>query len=621
MVIFEEFPEGDAYWMVKSIDRFRLPHGLSESASIDVLLQQIDPALGRRADRVSATEISRVLGIPDDGQPTFQQAKIHVGSLPAVRIGQIFQRQAYRGEFPTRTATISLPCAEKSCSAYRLDQKLPAPSGWDARQSYYVLGSRQFHVLPTWRQQQVLTAKTSDQVLAVIPRTAIFQRFYGPHSEMAVALTAGPWEMVRHRLLFEGEMENGLRTRNAVELEEWHLVLETLIPDDFRWHVALMYFDDYARTQVRRLYSDARAQQSSGDHWFCTATLPFDPRYPMQLRVKGYALAPGRDRPPSMLVTSILGATAPVYVPRLAWSRRNSGEEGDNVITVDEPGPYGGKQSRGDRQKRPPRVGSTHAPSRNGAVSGFETDSFEWIGGCEERVLPKETSKRYTGGAPPRPPDAQQGSDSTAKPVSGGQAGTSLRMAAKVRPRVQHFENLIAALDGLVKTADVQAFHIVQPSDPALRAERGGRIVWDLIERNVLNQGQKPKNRWRLIDGRLKPGQQPSGRTVLVIRVTRNARDILLFEIECRASEQGFALAGLALPADGSGDPHQISLSMLAAIVRNEGRNLSAAARSVAEGISGASGASRKHHFVVREDTKRLDPASLKRFIDHCTAA
>lgn len=95
MVIFEEFPDGDAYWMVKSVDRFRTPHALSESAAIDVLLQQIDPKLGRRADRASAAEISRVLGIPSDGQPTLRQARIHVGSLPGVRIGQVFHHQAY----------------------------------------------------------------------------------------------------------------------------------------------------------------------------------------------------------------------------------------------------------------------------------------------------------------------------------------------------------------------------------------------------------------------------------------------------------------------------------------------------------------------------------------------
>lgn len=620
MVIFEEFPEGNAYWLVKSVDRFRLPHAMSESASVGVLLQQIGTEFCQRASSAGPGEIADLFAIPSDQQPTFRVAWIHAGSLPAVRAGQIYSQQTYRSELPTEVLTLDLAHAERSSLAFRLDQDVPAPEGWDPRRPHRILLSAELFVERDWRPQRGIVASTSDGRKVFIPRIAIFQRFYGPHSEMADALTSGPWDMVRQRLVCDAQLKNGLRTRAAPELNEWHLVLQTLIPDEFRWHVALFNFDEYAQRQVRALHGEATAQQSgrSDAEWFCTATLPFNPEYPLKLRVKGYGLRPTRNRPQgAFLVTSIVGASAPQYLPGLAWARANDGREGTEVIEVDGPKPFGNRGSRNGRDRGLPRVGSTHAPATNGAVSGFETDTFEWMGTLTERQQVKDSSQRHTGGGTPAP-EPHTGTDSTAKPVAGGQAGTKLQMTSKVRPQVAHFENLLLCLQQLTQSADIDGFSVVQPADASQRAERGGRIVWDLLEREVLVHGMRPKRRWRMLSGRGAANETLTGRTVLVVDVTRKGRSILLFEVECRSSETGFLLAALTSTKDARVNGQSICNRMMREIINAEGKYLLAVAKRVAEGDPALQGRAFKHQYVTEGKVSRLDPAALLRFLQQC---
>jgi hypothetical protein len=623
MVIFEEFPAGDSYWLVKAVDRFRAPHAMTESASVGILLQEVDENLGRRTSRLKHDQIASLLGLSSGGTPpTFRVARIHVGSLPSIRTGQIYQQKSYRAELPTQTRTLKLPKAEKSMRAVQLDEQLPPPAGWNPRMPHRLLQSGEYFVEPNWRAQRVATMTTSEGHEVVIPRIAIFQRFYGPHSEMADALTSGPWDEVRHRLLCDKELASGLQTRDAVELGEWHLVLQTLIPDDFRWHIALFNFDPYAQRQVRTLHSESLVQRHgrSDGEWFCTATLPFNPEYPLTLRVKGYELTKTRARPNgAFLVTSILGASAPTYVPDLAWERTNSGATGNEIVPIDGPRPYGNKGSRNPRNDPLPRVGAEHAPPTNAPVTGFVTDTFEWLGVQKERKLEKESSKQYSdgasGGTPPQP---GPGPDSTAKPVSGGQAGASLRMAAKVRPAVVQFENLLHCLASLKQSGAIDDFDIVQPDDPAQRAERGGRIVWDLIEKEVLDEGVRPKRGWRMLAGRAGRDEIPAGRTVLITEVKRKGESCLLFEVEYRQKESGFLLAALSLPRERSSARQPICKAMLSNIISSEGKHLDVAARQVAAAFPPIRGGATKHQFVVDEKGTRLERNVVIRLLNSC---
>lgn len=629
MLKFEGFPEGDDLWMVKCIDRFRIPHAMTESASVDVRLQRVKGLSAQQAARADARQIHDFFGGTERGPDAFLNVRVHAASLPALRVGQLFQNGEYRVELPTQSITVELPLAEKSGRAYILNDQLTPPPGWSAKHPYRLLTTREFDLCEAdWRSHRVLLVKEKGDRDVILPRTVIFQRCYGPHSEMADAFTSGPWPNVRRRLVSDADFENGLKTRIAPELGEWHLVLQTLIPDDFRWHVALFAFDPYAERQARALFSEAQVQraergrQRNDASWFCPATLPYDPNYPLTLRLKGYGLRPSLARPQgAFLVTSILGIRLGQPLPRLAYNRANAGSEAPDVQDVDAPQPFGGKGGRNRNNSDRRMVGSTHAADTGGAVAGYNTDTFDWDGPLDERVLEKTSSKHYTG-AKQQPAKPVDGPDSTAKPLAGGQAGRHLQASAQVRPRVAHFDNLIDCLTSLRDANRIDRFDVIQPENADLRAERGGLLVWDLTEEEVRRSRQRPKRWWRMLTPRGSRDDSLVGRTVLIVEVRWKMFTALLFEVECRRSEQGYCMAAMIF--NGAPPPSQdaVCVQMMFAIVATEGRHLGAAAHTIAFGFGGRGDAYR-HRYLPTYTPKTLDPNSLMAFLikDHSKTA
>lgn len=617
MVKFEGFPEDDALWMVKCIDRFRLPHAATESASIDVRLQRVEASSARELARASRQQIHDLFGGNERGPSAFRNVRVHAGSLPALRPGQLFQNGEYRAELPAQIISVELPHAETSGHAGRLDELLDPPEDWPRRRPYPRLLAQEFDLLEAeWRHQKVLVLDGGDRDI-ILPRTVIFQRCYGPHSEMADAFASGNWETVRPRLLSDADFDNGLKTRAAPELNEWHLVLETLIPNGFRWHVALFAFHEYAQQQARALYSEAQAQRArrkNDPFWFCTATLPFDPNYPLTLRLKGYGLRPVPGRPKgTFLVTSIIGAKLGQPLPRLAYGRANDGTDAPEVVEVDAPKPYLGKEGRDRKSRDHRKVGSTCAPPTGGAVSAFPTDTFEWVGNLDERLLEKRTSKRYVGGFHPSVPSGD-GADSTAKPIAGGSAGRHLQMALEVRPRIAHFHNLIECLLALRKSQQISGFNVVQPENSDLRAESDGHIVWDLTEREVKSFGARPKRWWRMITPLGCKDRILLGRTLLVVEATWESSTALLFEIECRPKERGYRMPAMIFDASRPRNIDVLCGRMLREIVDREGRNLAKASHEIASAAGGRGGAYR-HRYVAQGGQKRLDSGNLMAFL------
>lgn len=611
MPIFDEFPEGDDFWLIKDIDRFCLPHALSESAAVDVLLQRMPPSIGRRASRATPDEIIELFGVamPED----YWTARVHVGSLPLLRVGHVYQNREYRSQLPGRVISFYLPEAERSARAHRLGDLLKPPPGWHEKMPYRPLVSAEYHIGQTWQSQQLLVIDGPDEQDVILPRMAIFQRFYGPHSEMADALTSGPWDKVYKRLVCETEFESGLRTQVASD-GEWQLVLDTRIPDEFRWLIALFHFDEYARKQVNALYAQAVVQREANKpnmQWFCTATLPFNPEYCMELRVKGYDLSPTRARPKgAFLVTSIVAASAPQYPPRLAYGRANSGETAEDVTPVDEPPPFGGSRSGNRRNSGGKRITSTHAPDPKTPESILEGDTFEWLGPLDERRQIKDSSKRYTGSPPPLP-ELQSGPGSTAKPVGGGQASEKVRANSGVREKVSQFEDLLTCIEVLTQRNVIGPHCVIQPRDSGLPGERGGRVVWNLYGDQFQPEGQR--GRWHLMSPGKNEGAGPYERAVLVVEFTYKAHEVLVFEVECRSSES-FLMAALAYPRGVDRDHSAICKAMLKKIVAAKGRHLDIAAANVANGFPLMKGHAFKHQYSPG-DKKCLDPDAFERFL------
>lgn len=619
MLKFEEFPAGDDFWMVKCIDRFRLPHAASESASVDVRLQRIDPGLAARAARAQPAEIHAAFGSAGRPEGSFHTASVHVGSLPALRVGQIFHRGQFKAELRATSRAVDLPNAEKSAEAWDLTSQMgKGPNGWKPELPYAILRPKEFDLGEAdLRAHQVLALRDKTGRDIVIPRIVIFQCFYGPHTEMADAVTSGPWEQIKKRLVSTADFENGLKTRDVPEKNEWHLVLETLVPNAFRWHIALPYFDPYAQIQARKLYSEAEVQRRrrKDRSWFCTATLPFNPEFPLRLRVKGYPLAPSKWRPEgAFLVTAILAAKPHQPLPLLAYGRANDGHDAPEVIEVDGPKPHSGSGSRPTEGSDRRSVTSLVAPPINSAVAQYLGDTFDWEDGLRDRLLVKTSSKHYTGSRLPAP-EPGSGADSTAKPVSGGQAARSAQVTTHVRPQIKHFANLVTCLHALKGSGFLSDFHIVQSENADLRTMRDGLHVWDFTEREVARAQARPKRRWRMITSRGEAESFARGRTMLVAELAWEGHGALLFEVECRPSEPGYLMGALIFEATAAVSRQAVIEQMFRAIVEAEGRRLGVAAAHVAAGCPSVAGAAFRHHYLKSAGDKRLDPDAMKMFL------
>lgn len=58
----DEFPNDGALWFIKWIDEFRLPHGLTRSASVKVILQRLPFSNPREVSKVGFNDLEKILG-------------------------------------------------------------------------------------------------------------------------------------------------------------------------------------------------------------------------------------------------------------------------------------------------------------------------------------------------------------------------------------------------------------------------------------------------------------------------------------------------------------------------------------------------------------------------------
>lgn len=197
--------------MVKCIDRFRLPHAATESASVDVRLQRVEGISAGQAARAPPKQIHELFGGNQRGPDAYRNVRVHAGFLPALRPGQLYRDGGYCAELPAEIITLKLPRAERSGRAGDLDELLQPPPHWPQGRPYRQLLAQEFDLSESaLRRQKVLVLNDGNRDV-ILPRTVIFQRFYGPRSEMADAFTSGTREAAWPRLWSDADFENGLK--------------------------------------------------------------------------------------------------------------------------------------------------------------------------------------------------------------------------------------------------------------------------------------------------------------------------------------------------------------------------------------------------------------------------
>jgi len=630
MPSIDDFPSDDHLWMVKWIDKFSPFHYESRSSAVTVRLQRLPFSDPRALSQLKAADVANLLGSSkrhsaeeaarDGGD--FTDCVVHVGTLPLIAIGRVYQHQQLVGELPTESRTLSLPKAEESCTTIQIGQELPKPPGWGEKYPYHILSQREFNgLVPSFGRSQCLVyLDRRSRVTYIIPRIVIFKRFYAPHTEIARAFSPGPWSHKKSILVYEYPLESGLLTQVDPQTGDWHLILQTHVPDDYCFLLALLYFDDFAKQCAERIYTNALRDRQP---WYANAQIPIkSTEQPVKVSVKGFMLRDRFGPDPStsdkryvvvrrsFFVTAIVGVTWPTYAPPVWFERFNSGATGltSGEAPSDLPRPYSSLRRKHNSPEPWTHIKSrTDASSEQGAYV-VDDDMGEWIGQPPMLKLTKKSSKRYENH--PRPGAVNDPTNDASSGMRTTQQGnpSQIRSGNPTRPPVERYKLLIQALDDLIKKNTVSTRPLVQPVNGYQTEHRDGLCCWNFFTHEESRAGDWPQAGWRLLE-RASRGRPSIARSALAIRVEQSGKSGIWIEIEARKSESGMVSPFLY---GTDYDDHDLVDEAIQTIAACNG-----------SGVRGAL----EQHFAGRDhlrvawythvygEDRKLDPDSISRFL------
>ena len=624
MATIDEFPQDAAFWVIKWVDKFTLPHLTTRSTSVTVRLQRLPFPEHAAFNRLSRQDAVALLPLDrnDPQQSQYVSVPLHAGLLPHLTVGRIYQNQRLVGELPTTRALITLPDAEQSCQEVSLEQELEKPPNWTY--PYRLLHAAEFGGISEFGGSRCLVI-TSRNVEYIIPRTVIFQRFYAVQRELANAFTSGPWSLTKSKVVFEGELRSGLKTQVDPVSGAWHVILQTHVEDDFARLAALLYFDDYARGCAESIYASMLSDRRGSMHtsWFSSAKLPFRAESkPLRLEVKGFLLLPRMGRSDasgrrvaqkqSFLVTSILASSWPSYTPQIKSGRLNSGEKGREQLPAEGDKPYSAQHHGRPAGSELAITSAVDALATHGDAIVLE-DTFSWLDGEEPEKLTKDRSQLYSSNpttpAPP-PSDTASGGERTYQDGNAAPAHHKIL----VRDPVNRFRYLLEAFDALQRTDDLRRYTVFQPAISSQIGHCGGLICWNFLDEIARKTGRWPHAGWRMLERARGSGSERTPgkpRCVLIVRVELGEQVGLWFEIETRESEGGVLSPFIVGP---SADEQATAQHLVETIAHNEGRNLRIAMqRAVTELGEGVAYCYK--HYYESDQNSALDPDSLRRFM------
>lgn len=611
---FVEFPT-EGYWVVQWMDGYQQNRGEENSTLVDVTLRRLNirteaEVLGRRASaenifaRPSAHQ--RAAG---EAEPEFRIIPTSVGSLPLLCNGAVFRGQSFIGRVPTRRYTLNLPRAEDSdgCFKQTIEHKEPQGPLNPAGMQKTALNQFQYALPQSAKPSQVLILY-ADGVEYVIPRQVIFQTFYAAHTNMANAFCNGFWRDTASQVIEFRPLENGLLTREVPDLKEWHIVLKTLVEDDYAPMLALLWFEPYARACAELIHSERlreikqteskRTAPWDRGRWHCSARLPFRPEYSLTLEVEGYELKrwPYNETPRKVLVTKILSANAPVYAWFIRNERENSGIESDNHNPGGRVphGPRGGTKG-GNSGGTPPITFETD-PDKRSMVHNSSSEQFFWSSGWRMEKLAKSSSVSGTRSTTPSP--EAKNLSSTGNPGGGTKAADQHNARVPVMDVSERFSDILDALEQL---SGVVQHCVFFPSSDAAKEHRGSSICWNFL--NAQERGNthlRPRYGWRVLT------RNPRKyRAALVVSIDYQGQRGMLFDIECRPSDGGFCWAVLV----GAPKSEAFVFAVLSMIAQGEGRNLDESLAEYAQEHG-----CRLHKYMHQTKTESVNGEKVRRF-------
>lgn len=591
MAILGAFPADKNLWLVRWIDEVRLAQSDSVSSTVSVLIEKLNFST-EQVMRFSADEVATLLSqsrpeqkpaegailIAEDGTEIIN---VLTGYLPGLAVGQIYLSGKLVCELPSSRNSIVLEDGENSGQDVCVRENITAQNWWGPKYTHPAMASYEYKLHNNFLKSRVFTFEDGDRIY-IFPRATIFRSFFGCHSELAKAFTSGNYNDAMKRLVHFEPLKNGLVT--GIFDNEWHVILNRLVLDDYARQVAILLFDPYARKCAEELYSKTLQQrfESSGGSYF-TAKIPFTGK--LRLNIKGYELIQPKAerRLKRFLVTAIIGTTVPEYIPKIKFERYNSGNVGDEIIENLDKIAYQDKSE------------ATPTPSELNLISNDDADlnaekfchdvlSFAFIDVTPLEKIKKQSSQKFLRAS--RIKNKSTNGKGSSGEAGGGKSGTSLTgVGTLFRKPVRIFNALSSVLETLQAEKIIDTFNTMQPDEPSQREDRGGLVGWNFLDENTRKTGNWPARGWSIV--------RKHPRAVLLIEITAGNNRGIWVEIESREIE-AFRSPFIWSKTEGLDIDLGLAVDVIA---KNKGRNLQKKLRSTFS-FSKASFSAYTHSYI-----------------------
>ena len=299
----------------------------------------------------------------DAGNPTdWLQREVALTHLGLLRIGSVWRKGVREGTIEHLPQTFDVDFSEGGWSCV-------SPSGAVERQDNPIPDGE--YPLRFSRDRNYLL----DFTLArggnlLVPCMEFYARCYGRSAEVKRVLATYPWEEAEGRL-FKSIDEQ-------VQPNTWPVKLAKRMRNDDVVFLAHVKYDDYARTVVKSIYSQAEAAFATGGRETRRAFLRAVPwfRGPAQIKVAGIPLNGGR----TFLALRILGASQP-QGDTIIRDRENPGRSTDTRDVGDSDPNAAGRPVRRLRNLLPiVDLTSDDEPDHGSSSVDIEEDRFEPLG-------------------------------------------------------------------------------------------------------------------------------------------------------------------------------------------------------------------------------------------------
>lgn len=554
---------------------------------------------------MSSWDVGQILAKEKDAPAVFRTALLDASSLPAIRLGHVYQSGQRVGDLPSSTLTLNMPGGESLLREVLLGDNLEKPPGWADKYNFRLLNPSQYE-LPSrvYDGSRCIVRRVhhnGTDIDIVIPRTLIEQSFYYPDSYMVNVAAQGDWDAQKDDLIVFKKLDNGLETVICPETGAWKVVVRTHV---LKMHAPMMAFfahSPYAQQSVNLIHTLALKERGLDRFapWHASGRIPWDPELGrFRMRLRGFHLKSNRMKgSETFLATHIAGWTLPEHTPDIEDERENSGHQSTNG-TQDPRRSRGGKSERRGNSQHQIQSGVDADPNKG--FVGFDTSAIEWLEEPRVRTQTKSSHISPTGEPTRGSDDGNQSGQGSTGPNS-GQADTPGKVAVRsvLHPGAASFARIEKALEDLKAEKFISSFRVFGPTDSSQRQERGEGSCWNFLP-DELRKGENPSGRlpmrgWFVVDPRVRP--RP--RAALVLRIVMGDDVLYWTEIERRSSE---ALRSpiLANIPDSLAD---LTIDkMLQSISEQEGRNLAGITRGAVAGQPPPANAALFQHAYVYED-------------------